>query len=370
MPGLFVHLLNAFLLTVLLIMILRTHAAQLMLVDLPDLRKRHEGATPVCGGLAIFLAVMITNLGLPEPFAMAWNVQVALGLLVLLGMADDLWHLPATTRLGLQMGAAAILITFMGGAIVNVATPVLLADWQVPAVLATAVALFFLVGTINAVNMLDGIDGLAGASIAAALFWIALLAVHAGDIPVMVHALVILAAVLGFLTFNMRHRWRSRASIFMGDAGSIVLGAVLAYFVLELASGPGGISFAVLLWVLVIPIVDTLSLIVRRLAAGHSPFAPDRRHMHHLLVDNGVSATLAAAILTGATALCGGIGYVGVVAGLPDTLMAAGLAVPVIVHTAFVIVASGHSPGLAALSDMEPSPLGQPSFPSIVGDDQ
>ncbi len=339
MPNLYAHLLNAILTAVLLIELMRRVAPGFRLVDLPDLRKQHEGAVPLCGGLAIFGAFMVAALGFDGVHEVPWHMAVGIGILVLTGAVDDRQGLRAGTRLIIQAAAAALLIVpgippaLHLGSVGE--TPLLLSP-----MLGGTLAVLFLVGTVNAINMLDGIDGLAGASVAAALFWLALVAANAGDIAIMLQALVLLAATIGFLMFNMRHPWRAKASIFLGDAGSAMLGAFLAYFVIRLSAG-SGVAFVGALWILVIPIMDTLSLIVRRIVARRSPFAPDRMHLHHLLVDRGMPHAQAAAVISGASALCGGVGYFGIVFGVPDILMALGLALPALAHIATVAMLAG-----------------------------
>lgn len=339
LPNLYAHLLNAILTTVLLIEVMRRVAPGFRLVDLPDLRKQHEGAVPLCGGLAIFGAFLITALGFDGHHEVPWYMAAGIGILVLTGAADDRWGLRAATRLVIQLCAALSLI--LPGMSLSIhlgyvgELPVLLSP-----LLGGALALVFLVGSVNAINMLDGIDGLAGASVAAALFWLALIAAHVGDTDVVLQALVLLAATIGFLVFNMRHPWRSKASVFLGDAGSAMLGAFLAYFVVRLSTG-SSVAFVSALWILVIPFMDTLSLIMRRIAARRSPFSPDRMHLHHLLVDRGMPHAQAAVLIAGVSALCGAIGYFGILFGVPDILMALGLAIPVAAHVAAVTALTG-----------------------------
>jgi UDP-GlcNAc:undecaprenyl-phosphate GlcNAc-1-phosphate transferase len=198
------------------------------------------------------------------------------------------------------------------------------------------VAVLFIVGCCNAVNMLDGVDGLAGGYLALSCFWLALIAQAAGRGDVAVEALVLMAALVGFLVFNLRHRWRARASVFMGDAGSTMLGAVVAYLLVRLASGPGALSFPMLLWLVIVPVTDTLILAVTRIAAGHSPFRPDRRHLHHLLQDRGFTPGQTAALLIAASCLCGAVAYGGLLLAVPDGVIVLGLAAPVALHIGFV----------------------------------
>jgi UDP-GlcNAc:undecaprenyl-phosphate GlcNAc-1-phosphate transferase len=362
LPNIYAHILNAFLASVLLIEIMRWLAPQLQLVDLPDARKRHDGEIPLCGGLAIFTAFMLTGIGFGPRYGIPWNMETGLGLLVLIGLADDRWRLRATTRLMAEFGAALLLVAAAGPFLLNLGT-FLDVQFLLAPIVGMTLAVVFLVGTVNSINMLDGIDGLAGASTAAALFWLALIADRLGEMDLMLQALTLLAATIGFLVFNMRHPWRVRASVFLGDAGSHMLGAALAYFVIRLSTGENGMAFVTALWILVLPLTDTLSLMVRRTWAGKSALAPDRQHLHHLLVDRGLSHTVTAALLAGASTLCGAIGYLGFVAGIADSTMAIGLMIPVLLHCIVVWALSGNSARAGVRL------YGQPRIPSI-GDGQ
>jgi UDP-GlcNAc:undecaprenyl-phosphate GlcNAc-1-phosphate transferase len=152
---------------------------------------------------------------------------------------------------------------------------------------------------------------------------------------------LLLTGLCGFLIFNMRSPWRIRASIFLGDAGSMALGATIAYGILLLASDKSPAPFMALLWIVIIPVTDTLSLMIRRVLAGRSPMSADRWHLHHLLLDAGFMPMATTNIILVASAVCGGIGYLGIRNDVPEVVMAAGLLIPVGIHTLFVMAASG-----------------------------
>lgn len=339
-PALYSNMFYAFLLCLLLILGLRWIARNLQLVDLPDARKRHRGEVPLCGGLAIFAAFTLAGFGFPDGHDVPWRFEAGFVILVLVGLADDLWRLRPVSRLFAETVAAAVIISGIG-------LPIVLGDfvpgtvWYLPTAITMVFAIVFVVGMANAINMLDGADGVAGASVAAVLAWVALIAFHVGDGPVGHHALVLLAAVLGFLVFNLRHPWRGSASIFLGDAGTTVLGGALATFLLSLSAGADGLSFVALLWLVAVPVTDTLSLMARRTLAGRSPLSSDRWHLHHLMLDKGVPPAALAPIIAGLSALCGGVAYTGIVFGVPDIYLALGLLLPLAAHTGFVLAAQG-----------------------------
>lgn len=341
MPNLTPHLLNGFLLAVVLVAWMQRIAPRLGLVDRPSERKRHEGVVPRCGGLAMFAAYGIGLLVLDQALTGLWSFIGGLAVIVAAGALDDRLDLRPITRLLAQTFAAIAIIVLGQHRITNLGdgTSGLVAMMGEPLLSAICLvtSIVFLIGLTNAFNMIDGLDGLAGGMAAAALFWLALLASFIGRADLVAQIGLLLAAVLGFLVFNTRHRWRPRATVFMGDAGSTMLGAAIAYFIIELCSGPlPTVPFPVLLWICIIPVVDTLSLIVRRLLAGRSPFSPDRWHLHHLLLDLGLPHALAAIVMVGVSTILGAVAYIGTVLLVPDAVLTIGLVVPVAAHLGFV----------------------------------
>lgn len=318
-----------------LIVSLRRLAVPLHLVDLPDHRKTHEGAIPLCGGIAIFLSfssiALLTGTAFFGP-----GFWLAIFLILCLGIADDRFALPARNRFIAQGLIAFVLLSTEGLGQIS------LGDTLPAEVLGGAAGLFmlsvtFVVGLVNAWNMMDGVDGLAGGSAVAALIWIVLLALHLGESELALPVTLLIAAIGGFLLFNARSPWCARASVYLGDAGSTALGAVIAYLILRLADGAHGIAFQTLLWLVVVPVVDTLSLMVRRILDHRSPMSADRRHLHHLLIDTGLSPAAASYAIVVVSFLCGGIGYLGAVSGVPASVMTVGLFLFAAIHTAFVL---------------------------------
>jgi UDP-GlcNAc:undecaprenyl-phosphate GlcNAc-1-phosphate transferase len=337
----------AFLLSVVMVEALRRLSPALGLLDRPSARKAHVGLVPVSGGLAMFgvyaalLAGWVAQASIPV--AEASGLVLALVLLVAVGVFDDRYELRPTTRLACQ-AFAAIVLCFSGMAGSGGPMVLPLEFIGAPHWLALLISIVFVVGCVNAFNMADGLDGLAGGLAATALACIAIAAMLLERPLVLEMSLLLLAVVLGFLVFNMRNPWRRSASVFMGDAGSMMLGCAVAAFVVSLSSTgavipattPGPDLFPSLLWLVALPVIDTLSLMVRRPWSGHSPMAADRRHLHHLLIDRGHSPASAALLLVALAAALGAVGLVGVFARLPAELMAVGLLGPALMHCAFV----------------------------------
>lgn len=356
MPDLTPHLLNGFLLAVVLVAWLQRIAPRLGLVDRPTERKRHEGVVPRCGGLAMFAAYGIGLLMLDPALRGPWAFAGGLAVIVAVGAVDDRLDIRPLIRLLAQTFAAIAMVVLGQHQIGNLgsSTAGLAAALGEPVLsgLCVGMTILFLVGLTNAFNMIDGLDGLAGGVAAAALFWLALLASFIGRDGLVMQIGLLLAAVLGFLMFNTRHRWRPRATVFMGDAGSMMLGAAIGFFVVDLSSGPHPtMPFPVLLWVCIIPMLDTLSLIVRRMLVGRSPFSPDRWHLHHLLLDLGMPHAVVSAFLAGLAILLGAIAYLGEVFRIPDAVLTVGLLVPIAMHASFVWAATrrGRAPAAGQL---------------------
>ena len=328
-------LLNVFLLACVLSVGLQPLAARLGLIDKPDERRRHDTPTPLCGGLAILAAVALVAMLEPRVLPASPAALAGLVLVLAIGVADDRWQLRAVPRLGGQGLAAAIIVGFGSLGAPNLGSFAVLPG---PAgiVLGLVVALGLVVGLINSLNMIDGVDGLAGTVSLSAFFWLCITALTVGNDAAARQAEVLIAATAGFLVWNARHRWRPRALVFLGDGGSTALGAAVAYLILELCNGDKGVPLPSLIWVAAVPIIDTLSLIVRRLAIGHSPFQADRQHLHHLLLDLGLAPGAVAATIALASFACGAVGYAGFRWGLNGSVMVVALAIPAVAHFAVV----------------------------------
>jgi UDP-GlcNAc:undecaprenyl-phosphate/decaprenyl-phosphate GlcNAc-1-phosphate transferase len=189
-----------------------------------------------------------------------------------------------------------------------------LANWGIPLTIFATVAL------INGINMLDGLDGLAGglvfvmlAFFAGFAFW----AEHAASLKILV---VLMGAVAGFLLFNLPHRWRGHRRTFMGDTGSLVLGFVVAWFSIDLTQSRNEVvPPVVMLWVAGIVLFDIFTVTVRRIVRRRDPAAPDRGHIHHILLRRGLSPGRTVALLLGANFVMGLIGTLGWMASVPET---------------------------------------------------
>ncbi len=289
-------------------------------------RDVHDTPTPRLGGLAMYggiVAAFAVAHSLPAlqgvfAYSDVKAVVVAGGVLVLVGFADDVWGLDALSKLAGQVMAAGVMV-LLGLQLLTLSLPLLGAVALGPESVPITVLVALL--TINAINFVDGLDGLAAGvgAITALAFFAFSYALSSGSATEIAQARIsaptLIAAVLagsclGFLPHNF-----SPARIFMGDTGAMLIGLVLSASVVSLtgqvnyANLPADASFPVLLplllpfAVLAVPLVDLLLAVVRRTRAGRSPFAPDKAHLHHRLLEIGHSHTRAVLILYFWTAL-------------------------------------------------------------------
>lgn len=292
-----VYVLLPFFVCLNVVMLLDRLAPQLGLLDLPDARKQHDGQVPLIGGPAMYVAIASASILLNFHFSVL--IFLALGLvLIVLGIVDDRYDIPPVWRLVVQALVAAVMV-YVGGVQISQIGDLFGAG---PVVMTgTASVLFTIVctiGVINAVNMIDGVDGLAGSVLLMSFTGMTWLALSGGNVLGAEMLTIFGGAILGFLCFNARV-FVSRARIFMGDSGSMLMGFILAWFFISLTQGEQPAMSAVTAgWLFGLPLVDTVSVMVRRLLDGKSPFHAGRDHLHHRLLDSGLSVNATVLIMS------------------------------------------------------------------------
>lgn len=278
--------------------IARAIAIKVKLVDKPNARKVHHKSTPLVGGLVIFASVGLTLLLGSTSVDFGDHLHIlAVGSTVLLaiGLVDDRWDLRASYKLMVQIAVAYFV--FASGIRLSSFFGIFGIE-AVPEYLQYILTILIIVGTVNAFNLTDGIDGLAGGLAFLASFAYALLAFLLHRMDYVAFFLVILGALLGFLRYNLS----DRSKIFMGDAGSLVLGFVLVVSGLSLIetatdSSLLNLTISVVIGVLVLPVLDSLRVYRNRIKRGESPFKADRTHFHHLVLALGLKHKLAAMLV-------------------------------------------------------------------------
>ncbi len=297
----------AFGMTFFAVLVLVPFARRVGLVDRPGGRKAHETSTPAVGGLAIAVGVVIATLMISAPTRSTSALGLAGLILVVTGIVDDLKNLKWWVRLLAQVAAALTLVN-LGGVRVELIGPVFGLEPTSLGSLSMPFTVLATVGLINALNMVDGLDGLAGSLVSSSLIMLAGCSIYAGNPRLAAGLLVIAAATVGFLYFNLRSPWRANARIFLGNAGSEFLGLVMAWAAFRLTQNPlHPVSPVLAPFLIAPPVIDCLALVVRRALKGRSPFSADREHFHHLLLAAGFSTTAVVVTIVGYSVAIGAV---------------------------------------------------------------
>jgi UDP-GlcNAc:undecaprenyl-phosphate/decaprenyl-phosphate GlcNAc-1-phosphate transferase len=290
-------------------MVCRPLANRFGWLDHPGGIKVHEAPTPLIGGPAIYLGIVLAIAYAGSALGVN-HLLLDIFPLLLLGLVDDIWKLRPSSRLIIQVAVVAHMILAHQGTILSLGNLLGTGNIQL-GFLAIPFTLFALVGLINAINLSDGMDGLAAGYSFVALALMAAVAYTLGATGLLTTLAICLGAIGAFLIFNLRHPWRARASIFLGDSGSLLLGMVLGIAAYKITQRPGAhMPPVVALWLLALPLMDTVAIMIRRMARGQSPLKGDRQHLHHLLTDAGFSHGQGVAVLLATSLICGGAAIV------------------------------------------------------------
>lgn len=272
-------------------------------IDVPkDNRRMHDHPIPRLGGLAIFLGFMVAVLLLIPLDTPKKGMLLGAVIIVVLGVFDDIHALPALPKFFVQI-IAALVAVIAGNRIEVLSNPNIFSGnptW-VLGWLSIPVTVIWIVAITNAVNLIDGLDGLAcGVStISSVIMLVIALLVSELDVAMMMGALA--GACIGFLPYNF-----NPAKIFMGDTGATFLGYIMATVSVQgMFKMYNLISFVVPFLMLGLPIFDVCFAVIRRVSKGQSPMMPDRSHVHHRLIDMGLSQKQTVGVLYVISAILG-----------------------------------------------------------------
>jgi UDP-N-acetylmuramyl pentapeptide phosphotransferase/UDP-N-acetylglucosamine-1-phosphate transferase len=293
--------LSSFLLTTSIMPLVIRLAKTCNCLDVPGGRRLHEKTTPRWGGVAFFAGVL-PFLFMANGNGALTSYLVASSLLVGMGMIDDLRSLGWKTKFS-GMAVAATIMIFGGDLTVHqLGTYGSLGRIEL-GWLSIPFTFLSIIGITNAINLLDGLNGLAGGVSLLGFLFMGIAALLAGNVVIALVCFAFVGALAAFLLYNFPH-----ARVFMGDAGSILLGFSLSVTAVSLtqdANSSVEAMFPVL--VLLIPIFDTLRVLIVRLLNGNNPFRADRLHLHYLIVEKQISPVTVVLLFWLVTVLFGGI---------------------------------------------------------------
>lgn len=280
-----------------LILLLLPLASAVGLVDRPDERKKHKNEVPMVGGIAIYIMLLTTSFIFGMPDKLFWFLSGA-AIIVVVGVLDDLFGLSVSLRLSCQV-CATIVVIWGSNLWISFLNLPMLGLTEIPVVIGLAATILGVVGLTNCFNLVDGLDGLAAghALVSLGTLACALLALH-GEIHQAPAFFVLIAAIFAFWLVNMSVM--PIRKVFLGDAGSLLLGFTVAWVSIYYTQPPIKLlSPIVALWIAAMPVLDTLFVVVQRLKRKKSPFVADRGHLHHILIDRGYSDRVVLVVIIG-----------------------------------------------------------------------
>lgn len=298
------------------------------ILDKPGQHKQHKHSTPFVGGTGIFIALLVALFFLlnhsPEQPAKWLGLTVGSIIIFSMGFADDILKLGYRIRLIVQ---TIVVLTMI------LVSDVVLTDlgkiWSEElftlGIFAIPFTLFAAIGSINAFNMIDGIDGLSGSIALTTLMLLELTALSTNNQSAAILTIALAGGTIGFLYFNLRRKQQPRARVFLGDNGSMLLGFLITWLFIALSQNENrAIAPVTALWLFSIPLMDTISIMLRRVWQHKSPFEPDRNHFHHILLDAGYRVNDAIFTIVSIHLLFGIAGLAGLYLGVPDLIMLIG----------------------------------------------
>lgn len=312
---------TTFLLTLAAIFILIPVANKIGLVDKPHGRKQHVGAIPLIGGISIFSGVALTLSWFGLPMDTHWYYLLCGGAIVILGVFDDFLDLSVKLRLCAQVIIALVMMYGLQLYVGNLGNLIGTGDLKL-GYIGIPFTVVAVIAAINAFNMIDGIDGLAGMLSGVSFVSLTLMMGVGGQLEHAVLPMVLVFAIIPYLLFNLDLIGKGKGKIFMGDAGSMLIGlSVIWLLIVGSQSDSASFRPVTALWVIAIPLMDMVAIMIRRMRKGQSPFMADREHLHHIFLRLGLNSRQALVVITSLASMLATIGVVGEYLLVPDGVM-------------------------------------------------
>jgi len=282
-------------------------AKKKQIVDNPNARKLQKMPVPILGGIAVFFGILMGILGgtvTAEVSGVVFTVNLlplfcAMSAMIYCGAMDDIVGLSPTSRFIIEILTVSAVIIASGRCVDSFhgLWGVGAFDWW----LAVPLTVVAGVGIINAINMIDGVNGLSSGLCILCSILFGIVFVKAGDTTNAILAFIVAAALLPFFIHNV---FGNKSRMFIGDAGTMMMGMLMTWFVMNLLSKDSMMEpvqngkpvnlIALALAILSVPVFDTVRVMMMRIFQGRSPFSPDKTHLHHVFVHMGVSHTITA----------------------------------------------------------------------------
>lgn len=298
----------------------RKTAIRVGLVDKPNTRKNHDGHIPLVGGVSLYFSLWLLYALHPSWLPEFPLYMVCASVLFFVGILDDRFDLPVLPRIILQAAVAGLMIYF--DLFISTAGNILFGYGLMLGLAGYLITVFAVWGAINAFNMVDGMDGLL-ATLSSVTFGALALMFHlGGNNALALWSLCILVASVPYLLLNLGLIWGKKFKVFMGDAGSTLVGFTVIWLLILATQGTTAVMRPVTaLWFIAVPLIDMAVIIIRRIRRGDSPFKPDNEHCHHILMRAGLSNFQALGVIGCMALAFAAFGMLGERAGFSESVM-------------------------------------------------
>lgn len=313
-------LLLSFCVAFFMLIVMRPIAIRIGLVDKPNYRKRHQGAIPLIGGIALFVGNFVYCLLQWQAMHYPSLYLLCIAILLVIGVVDDRYDISPLYRAVVQATIALMMIyvaqlklDYLG----EIIGPLELHLGN----LSVLITVLVTIAVINAFNMIDGIDGLLGALASVSFIAMGIFLFSSGFIQLAFWCLALVIILLPYEMMNLQ-LFGKKYKIFMGDSGSTQIGFTMMWILLVGIKIPmHSINPIIALWLIAIPVIDMLTVMFRRLRKKQSPFKADRLHVHHIMQRIGLSPRQALFLITFLSALCATFGVLGHIYQLSEWIM-------------------------------------------------
>ncbi len=304
------ELVFVFLFSFLFLFVARKMANIIGLVDKPNYRKRHQGMIPLVGGISVYAGICFTFLITDYRIPHSSLYLLCAGLLVFVGALDDRYDISVKIRALVQAGVAVAMMSCANLTLRNLGH--IIGPWEMLlGPFGYLFTLFAVWAAINAFNMVDGIDGLLGGLSCVSFGAMGIVMYDSGHMELALWCFAMIAATLPYILLNLGILG-PRYKVFMGDAGSTLIGFTVIWILLQSTQGESHpMNPVTALWLIAIPLMDMIAIMYRRLRKGMSPFSADRQHIHHLIMRAGFPPRQAFVLITLSAAILAAIGVIG-----------------------------------------------------------
>ncbi|NOH20162.1 UDP-N-acetylglucosamine--undecaprenyl-phosphate N-acetylglucosaminephosphotransferase [Vibrio cyclitrophicus] len=291
--------------------LMRKVAKAVGLVDKPNERKLHNGAIPLVGGISISLSISQYLVTHPDVIPHSQVFLASIAALIVIGALDDKFDISFKIRLIVQAILSICMMYFADLRLENIGNLFGLGDLHL-GFLSPVITILAVIGAINAFNMVDGIDGLLGGLAIVTLGAIAILLKVDSQHGLAYLCVVFIVAIIPYILMNLGILGRER-KVFMGDAGSMMIGFTVIWLLLGASQDPSGSLMRPItaLWLIAVPLMDMTAIMFRRVRRGVSPFKPDREHLHHIFQRLGCTPRQTLAIICAIASCFAGFGIYG-----------------------------------------------------------